>query len=143
MVTHPLNVEALLAERTSTSKGYPFIAEAATLGHIHLQVTDLHRTEYFYRELLGFEVTQRSFPGALFFAAQQYHHHIGANTWRSRHGSPLTPDTIGLRQFSIAYESTEAKQRSVDALERAGISFRIIGDSVITHDFDNIEIELK
>ncbi|MEJ7664732.1 MAG: VOC family protein [Hymenobacter sp.] len=37
-----------------------------TIGHIHLQVTDLDRALAFYRDLLGFEVMVHAGSGRLF-----------------------------------------------------------------------------
>src|SRR5262249_27774009 len=51
------------------------------LGHIHQRVADLAEAEQFYSDFLGLAVTQRTYPGALFFGAGGYHHHIGANVW--------------------------------------------------------------
>jgi catechol-2,3-dioxygenase len=59
----------------------------ATWGHLHLRVTNLSQSEAFYRETLGIEVTQRTYPGARFLAADGYHHHLGLNTW----GHPSLP----------------------------------------------------
>ncbi|MEJ7717739.1 MAG: VOC family protein [Thermoleophilaceae bacterium] len=53
------------------------------MGHVHLSVADLAETESFYADVLGFDVTVRSYPGALFLSAGGYHHHVGANTWTS------------------------------------------------------------
>ena len=56
-------------------------APAATrIGHVHLKVADLDRAVAFYRDVLGFEVTQRYGPSAAFLSAGGYHHHIGLNT---------------------------------------------------------------
>src|SRR5438105_3190444 len=83
MVTNPLDLENLLAAVANEST----IAEAppeTDLGHIHLHVGDLALAERFYSEFLGLAVTQRSYPGALFFAAGGYHHQIGANVWAGK-----------------------------------------------------------
>lgn len=77
MVTNHLDVRALLAEAMPTSTPLA----GAHWGHLHLRVTDLARSEAFYRSQLGLEVTQRSYPGARFLAADGYHHHLGLNTW--------------------------------------------------------------
>ncbi|MCX6144516.1 MAG: VOC family protein [Ignavibacteriales bacterium] len=77
MITEPLDLESLLSELKSPSQRQS--GSGLTIGHIHLQVTSLQSAEEFYRETLGFDVTQRSFPGALFVAAGGYHHHIGLN----------------------------------------------------------------
>lgn len=69
--------------------------QGACWGHLHLRVTDLERSEAFYRSTLGVDVTQRSYPGARFLAADGYHHHLGLNTW----GNPTRPqpaDVCGL-----------------------------------------------
>ena len=51
------------------------------IGHVHLHVGDLAAAEAFYAGALGFEVTVRGYPGALFVSAGGYHHHLGLNTW--------------------------------------------------------------
>ena len=51
------------------------------IGHVHLKVADLERSLGFYRDVLGFEVTQRIGPGAALLSAGGYHHHLGRNTW--------------------------------------------------------------
>ena len=60
------------------------------VGHVHLRVADLDRAIRFYRDVLGFELTQRYGRGAAFLGAGGYHHHIGLNTWESA-GSPPAP----------------------------------------------------
>ena len=51
------------------------------MGHIHLFIGDLKRAERLYRHRLGMNIRTQSFPGALFLAAGDYHHHVGLNTW--------------------------------------------------------------
>jgi len=58
------------------------------IGHVHLKVADLERALGFYRDVLGFEVTQTHGQQAAFLSAGGYHHHIGLNTWESAGGSP-------------------------------------------------------
>jgi len=89
MFTRHLDVDRLLAEAPGkTSAGLP---PGTRLGHVHLRVTNLAEAERFYAGELGLDVTVREYPGALFFAADGYHHHIGANTWHVRAGRPSTP----------------------------------------------------
>lgn len=52
-----------------------------TLGHMHLHVGSLEEARAFYHEALGFDLVVWSYPGALFFSAGGYHHHLGTNTW--------------------------------------------------------------
>ncbi len=52
-----------------------------TLGHVHLHVGSLDEARAFYHDALGFDLVVWSYPGALFFSAGGYHHHLGTNTW--------------------------------------------------------------
>ncbi len=88
MTTKPLNIRSLLDSAAPPS---PEPLAGARWGHLHLRVTELDRSEAFYRSLLGVQVTQRSFPGARFLAADGYHHHLGLNVW----GSPQSPQPTG------------------------------------------------
>lgn len=77
MRTRPLDLEALLA-LAPQSRG---VDPDTRLGHLHLHVPDLDQAEDFFHRTLGLHVTQRDYPGARFFAAGDYHHHIGTNIW--------------------------------------------------------------
>lgn len=61
------------------------------IGHLHLKVADLDRALAFYRDVLGFQFTQRMGSQAAFLGAGGYHHHLGLNTWESRGGAPPPP----------------------------------------------------
>jgi catechol 2,3-dioxygenase len=87
----------------------------ARIGHIHLKVADLDRALAFYRDVLGFEVTQRIGNAAAFLSAGGYHHHIGLNTWESRDGSAPAPGTTGLYHLAILYPT---RAELADALRR-------------------------
>jgi catechol 2,3-dioxygenase len=65
------------------------------MGHVHLKVADLERALGFYRDVLGFELTQRFGSSAAFLSAGGYHHHIGLNTWESESGRPPARERPG------------------------------------------------
>jgi len=68
MVSEALGLDALLAVAAKESAAAQ-LPPQTDIGHVHLQVADLAAAERFYSEFLGLAVTQRSCPGALFFAA--------------------------------------------------------------------------
>ena len=78
VATQPLDLRKLLSQRHDPWAGVPL---GSTIGHIHLYIGDIPRAEQLYRFGLGMNVRSRSFPGALFLAAGEYHHHVGVNTW--------------------------------------------------------------
>jgi catechol 2,3-dioxygenase len=96
MTTRALDLDALLGSiRNESTTAEP--APQIDIGHIHLHVADLAAAERFYGEYLGFAVTQRSYPGALFFAAGGYHHHVGVNTWAGQIAPPA--GSVGLISY--------------------------------------------
>jgi catechol 2,3-dioxygenase len=95
MVTKPLDLDNLLG---SDSPGAD-LHQHPEMGHIHLHVADLAAAERFYSEFLGFTVTQRSYAGALFFAAGGYHHHIAVNVWAGKNAAPA--NSLGLVSYRL------------------------------------------
>lgn len=111
MTTDPLDVQDLLAARTTDSSPSPLAG--ARWGHLHLRVTDLGRSESFYRTALGLDVMQGSYPGARFLAADGYHHHLGLNIW-GRPQQPAPPDRVGLIEAVFAHRATVAETTLAD-----------------------------
>lgn len=77
--------------------------DGTRIGHIHLKVADLERALKFYRDILGFKLTQKYGTSAVFLSAGGYHHHIGLNVWESKGGTPPPPGHTGLFHFAILY----------------------------------------
>ncbi len=104
MVTEALDLDdllALAADESAAAQPPP----RTDIGHIHLHVPDLAAAERFYSEFLGLAVTQRSYPGALFFAAGGYHHHVGVNTWAGKTAPPV--NSVGLVSYRLEVPVTE------------------------------------
>jgi len=99
MATEPLDLDKLLATNQGQSPLPPHVPPKTDLGHIHLHVSDLAAAERFYHEFLGLAVTQRSYPGALFFSAGGYHHHVAVNTWAGELSAP--PNSTGLISYRL------------------------------------------
>ncbi len=86
---------------------------------MHLRVSDLEQSLAFYRDILGFEVTQL-WRGAAFLSAGGYHHHIGLNTWESRGGSAPPPGSTGLYHVAILYPTRAELADALNRLNKAG-----------------------
>ncbi len=100
----------------------PPIHPAARIGHVHLKVADIDRALRFYRDVLGFQITQRYGSRAVFLSAGDYHHDIALNTWESLGGEPPAPGTTGLYHLAILYPSRAALGEALRRLQRAGIA---------------------
>jgi len=117
------------------------------IGHVHLKVTDLDRALGFYRDVLGFEVTQRYGTQAAFLSAGGYHHHIGLNTWESLGGSPPPHGTTGLYHLAILYptraELGDALRRLITAgINLKGASDHGVSEALYLRDPDENGVEL-
>jgi catechol 2,3-dioxygenase len=117
------------------------------IGHVHLKVADLERSLGFYRDVLGFELTQRYGTQAAFLSAGGYHHHIGLNTWESLHGSPPPRGATGLFHVAILYPSrgllADALRRVLAAgIELEGASDHGVSEALYLRDPDANGVEL-
>jgi catechol 2,3-dioxygenase len=91
------------------------------IGHVHLKVADLERSLAFYRDVLGFELTQRMGDQAAFLSAGGYHHHIGLNTWESLGGNHPPRGSTGLYHLAIRYPDRATLADALRRLQAAGI----------------------
>jgi catechol 2,3-dioxygenase len=98
------------------------------IGHVHLKVADVERSLAFYRDVLGFELTQRFGAGAAFLSAGGYHHHVGINVWESRGGSWPPPGATGLYHFAILYPTRTALAGALRRVLAAGIQLEGAAD---------------
>jgi len=117
------------------------------IGHVHLKVADLKRAIQFYRDVLGFELTQRYGNQAAFLSAGGYHHHIGLNTWESQGGSPPPQGSTGLYHVAILYptraELADALRRLVKAgIPLEGASDHGVSEALYLRDPDGNGVEL-
>jgi catechol 2,3-dioxygenase len=117
------------------------------IGHVHLKVADLERSLAFYRDVLGFQVTQRMGSQAAFLSAGGYHHHIGLNTWESAGGSPPPPGSTGLYHVAVRYptraELADALRRVLEAgIPLEGASDHGVSEALYLRDPDNNGVEL-
>lgn len=142
MDTLPLDLSKITKE-LGKDKEWSGIHPDTDIGHIHLKVSDLAFADMFYGKLLGFNVTSRSYPGALFLAANGYHHHIGANIWQSHRGSSPKDNSTGLISFTINIPDKEYLAKLSQTLGNEGLLLNTLNDnSLLVKDFDNIKILL-
>lgn len=122
------------------------IHPATRIGHVHLKVADIERGLGFWRDVLGFEVTQRR-DGAVFLSAGGYHHHIALNTWESKDGSPPPQGTTGLYHVAILYPDRAALADALRRVQAAGIrldgaSDHGVSEALYLRDPDGNGVEL-
>lgn len=141
MATLRLNTDNILKE--STEKGWREMPAKTTIGHVHLQVRDLEMAMKYYHEILGLNLTT-SYPGAYFFAAGGYHHHIATNTWLGTGIASASPESVGLNHFSIELPNKDAFTRSLRQLSRYDLAVSDLSEgSVFVQDMDGIKVRIQ
>ena len=117
------------------------------VGHIHLRVSDLDRSIWFYSDVLGFELQQKLGDEAAFLSAGGYHHHIGLNTWESKGGKPAPAWHPGLYHAAFLYPdrkslATVLKQVIAAGIKIEGAADHGVSEAIYISDPDGNGVEL-
>jgi catechol 2,3-dioxygenase len=141
MAVDPLNFENLLTLATPDNTWRKMPAETV-MGHIHLHVSELNKTEEFYVKGLGMDVVNRFGVQALFLSYGKYHHHVGVNTWNGV-GAPAPSDnSVGLESFTLIFDNEETRKQAVTNLKQIGAEVVEKDNHFITFDPSGNAIEL-
>ncbi|GAB1421924.1 VOC family protein [Anaerolineales bacterium] len=136
MATLPLDIGHLMAEQMDNPV-FEGLASGTDIGHLHLHVADIARTEAFYAGLLGMKVVF-NWNTATFLAYEGYHHHIGANLWGGRQARP--EQALGLDAYSMyvprhVYQTLEQDGTLMDG-ERGAMLYGPIGFPIYVSPMD-------
>jgi catechol 2,3-dioxygenase len=132
MDTLPLDLGSLLAE-ADEGEGDGAMPRGTTLGHVHLQVSDLAPAEVFWADALGLDVTVRGYPGALFVSAGGYHHHVGLNTWAGVGAARPPEGAQGLVRFELVLPDEASVAAASDRLARVA-SVELADEGTLAED---------
>lgn len=135
MVTKPLDMAGLLRETEASGP----LSPATRFGHIHLHVGDLAEGERFYAGGLGLDVTQRSYPGALFLSVGGYHHHVGLNTWAQGRRSP--EGATGLMRYAWAIPADMLEPLRAHLRDRR-VPFEDAGKAIAVTDPSGVRVDV-
>jgi catechol 2,3-dioxygenase len=93
--TDHLDFERLLRIAAKPEKKF---SSGTVLGHMHLNVGDLDRSQTFY-EAMGMQLMAEAGRVMRFLSWDGYHHHLGINLLEGRGAEPVQPDVRGLQGF--------------------------------------------
>ena len=152
MITEPLNVKDLFKEAIDGDNKWNELPAKTSIGHVHLHVSNLAKAKKFYHEILQLNHTA-TYPGAYFFAANKYHHHVATNTWLGENISPAyTTDNNnkpGLDHYAINLHNendlfllkTHLLEFKIDIDEKLIENDNQFSSSFYAYDFDRIKIQ--
>jgi catechol 2,3-dioxygenase len=133
--TAPLDLDDVSA----ASDGSAAVPSGTTVGHVHLEVSDIEAARSFYVETVGFR-TQTETASALFLAAGDYHHHVGVNTW-NRRSRPA--GGRGLSWFEVVVPDDEALAAVRHRLSGTDVAVTERECGIETSDPDGITVRLR
>ncbi|WP_348921818.1 VOC family protein [Enterococcus rotai] len=136
-VTEELDGDGVVAEADGKWLG---MAPGARIGHVHLQVADLEETEKFY-EQLGFSLKSNFGSRAKFFAAGEYHHHIGTNTWNGRNADLIGENQLGLAWYTFQLPSKDVFKLFVKQLDEAAVEYVNENEQITIQDPNGMQIK--
>lgn len=144
MITAQLDYQGIFYE-AEQEEPYLTLPKGSILGHMHLKVRDLEKSRNFYEKMLGFNVMVDQYPGALFLSSNQYHHHLGLNTWSGKNIAKRKSASLGLDSFTLVYPNCESLQAVLDRLKnnQLNVSETADGYMVLDPDFISIKLQLK
>ncbi|MDX6628131.1 MAG: catechol 2,3-dioxygenase [Gaiellales bacterium] len=123
MGTDPLDLNGLLGElEDPETEPFERQPEGTTMGHVHLQVAHIAPSLGFYRDVLGFGLMAEYGGQAVFLSAGGYHHHVGANTWRSGGALPPEPGSAALRRYEIVLPDEAERDALAGRIAAAGVT---------------------
>lgn len=135
MGTEPLDMQSVSAVGT----GEQSMPAGSDIGHVHLEVSSVAAARSFYADALGLRV-RATYDGAVFLAAGDYHHHIGANVWQGRsephHGE-------GLAWFEIRLPDGASLDAVRERLRRSDYAVSDTDTGITVRDGDDIELRLR
>jgi len=132
MASDPLDIHGLLA--AAEGKPWAGMPSGTVMGHVHLHVGDTAAGSTFYSGALGFDRTVWHYPGALFFGAGGYHHHLGTNTWAGTGATAPAEDEAQLLEWTIRLPDEAAVLAARNSLERAGYGVGREDESFVARD---------
>ena len=129
ITTEPLDVAGVLLAASAPA---PALPDGTTVGHVHLSVSNLAEAEAFYRGRLGFGMVTRRYPGALFMAAGDYHHHVGCNVWGLDPSAPRPARARGIISFEVVVPDETTRRKLLDGADEGlvtdpdGVGVRVV-----------------
>ena len=139
MATQPLDLQSLV--RAAGDTPWTGMPAGTSIGHVHFHVTTLDEAEAFYHHALGFDKVVWSYPGALFFSAGGYHHHVGTNTWAA--GSTAAgPEDARLLEWELQLPGGHDIEAASENAAKAGFRVRADGDDRLITDSSGITVRL-
>ncbi|WP_251550816.1 VOC family protein [Neobacillus muris] len=138
MATLQIDAKGILAESNAEWNGLP---KGTVMGHIHLHVSDLAKSQEFYTKGLGFQIVSY-YPQAVFLSTGGYHHHIAINTWQGEGATAPPKNSVGLNWYTVVFPDEAKREKVLQQLSRLNWPVEKADDYFLTNDPAGNQIRL-
>ncbi len=108
MATKRLDFDSLSREPGAEEADWNGAPGGSIIGHVHLRVGDSEQAEEWWKTELGFDTMAKYGGQAVFLSTGGYHHHVGANVWRSQGAGKRDGDRSGLSWVELKSKADRA-----------------------------------
>lgn len=122
MTTEAMDVEGVLGARDE--EDYSGMPEGTVMGHLHLHVLDIAKSESFYKRTLGLETMISLGGSATFTSRDGYHHHLGMNTWLRGDPKAMEDGHPGLRFYTVYLSESVFDEKFPDSQGKDHVDLR-------------------
>lgn len=128
---------------TKKQSGVP----GAKVGHGHLKVANIDRAVTFYQDVIGMKLVMRYGEQAAFMSFDDYHHHLGLNSWESQDGTPPPHGHTGLYHVAFLFPDRATLGQAIDRVYQSGHALsgaadHGVSEAVYLNDPDGNGLEL-
>lgn len=120
-ITVEMDAQGVAEAADNNWQGFP---TETKVGHVHLKVADLNKTQDFYTDVLGLSLKTDFGHQAKFFATGGYHHHIGSNIWTGRNIPAMEENDLGLEYYTFFIENNKELDRIEDHLKEIAYEYQ-------------------
>lgn len=138
-ITIEMDADGVLAAADRQHATFP---KGTTVGHVHLKVADLDKTEQFYTNSLGLTLKSDFGKQAKFFATGTYHHHIGSNIWMGHNIPAMSADDLGLDYYTFVTNQEELSKLEAH-WQNHQVDYVKEDNQLITMDPNGIKIKFQ
>lgn len=140
-ITIQMDAEGVIG---TVKKQFTGLPEGSIIGHVHLTVNELAKTDEFYADILGLGLKSDYMGQAKFFASGNYHHHIGSNIWAGKNLPKPVKDELGMAYYTFVLPNEEEYQELVKRLDANDYPYTVNNDNtIVLEDNSGIEIHLS
>ncbi|KRL06438.1 VOC family protein [Liquorilactobacillus hordei] len=140
-ITIEMDAEGVIGAADQKWQGFP---SGTIVGHVHLTVADLDKTQDFYTDVLGLSLKMDFGRQAKFFATGGYHHHIGSNIWNGRNIPGMEENDLGLDYYTFFVPDETEIARIEEHLRVIGYVFdKDAAGNLWLMDPNKIKIQIK